>query len=91
MNTDTTTEQAEQVRRRERWKRGQKARRKRFEKEGRVDFRAWLMPDDAAWVTQTLKERRTNEDVLARRRERLQRLMRQAKRADASSRDGTAS
>lgn len=75
------------ARRRARWKKAQQARRARQAKKGKVLLRIWVTPDDVAWVKQALKDRRTNDDVLARRRERLKQLTRKAKCADASSRE----
>lgn len=73
--------------RRERWKKAQQARRDRLSKGGKVLLRTWVTPDEAAWIKQALRQRRSTEGAGSQRRaERLKQLLKMAKRADASSR-----
>lgn len=73
------------TRRRARWKKAQQARRDRLSDGGKVLLRVWVTPCDAAWIKQALKQRRTTDNAVELRRERLKQLLRKAKRADASS------
>lgn len=68
------TDEAEQARRRECWKRAQQARRDRLAGNGSFEFRAWVTPGDAEWLAQVLLQRR-EQAAGERRRERLRQLL----------------
>lgn len=75
--------------RRARWKKAQQARRQRLSDGGKVQYRAWVTPDEAAWLKESLRKRRISGESANERRARLQKLLVMRRRADASSRVGS--